>query len=319
MILIFLPKSPELQEVKALWHLKALLSFVAHSLFPSTVWGDSCITRLLGRCPDWVTKTWLSWPWCFGNLHHWCVFAFIVIELLRDLLLFFFSKHRLLREQLACTPGDLTSVFAVWEPTAAWLYSLRMQSSCFMENHGDPDCGIVTIFPVSFVWEVIGFSCFSLQRGSAFVSILSCTEIVVEAMYRVLVGGCRVALVRSGGVCPCWAQPLPAHPTRLATRHSWALQPQQQPLRKSPHEKGQNAAQSVRSEGRVGKAALQTPGSEEEMFQVSKQRFALQEITLEQTPTLQPVGRTTLWQVDIPEGAMVPGEPMVEQVDPEVL
>lgn len=71
-----------------------------------------------------------------------------------------------------------------------------------MGNHGDPACGIVPIFPVSFVWEVIGFSCFSLQTGSAFVPILSGTEIVVEAMYRVLVGGCRVALVRSGGVCP---------------------------------------------------------------------------------------------------------------------
>lgn len=55
------------------------------------------------------------------------------------------------------------------------------------------------------------------------------------------------------------------------------------------------------------------------MFQVSEQRFSLQEITLEQTSTLQPMERTALWKVDIPEGAMVLGEPMLEQSDPEVL
>lgn len=59
--------------------------------------------------------------------------------------------------------------------------------------------------------------------------------------------------------------------------------------------------QSVRSEGRAWKTALQTPKLEEEkMFQVSKQRFSLQEVTLEQASTLQPMERTTLWQVDMP-------------------
>lgn len=48
------------------------------------------------------------------------------------------------------------------------------------------------------------------------------------------------------------------------------------------HVRKAKRAQSVRSEGRVWKTALQTPKSEgEKMFQVSKQRFSLQEITLE--------------------------------------
>lgn len=169
-----------------------------------------------------------------------------------------------------------------------------------MENHSDPDCGIVTIFPVSFVWEVTGFSWYSMLIGSAFVPILSCTETVVEAMFRVLVGGCRVALVRSGGDCPKLSTASSAHSTGLTTRHGCTLQPQWQCLRKTPCEKGQNAAWLVRRAGRVWNTALQTPKSEEEMVQVSKQRSSLQEITLEQASTLQPMERTTLWQADIP-------------------
>lgn len=53
------------------------------------------------------------------------------------------------------------------------------------------------------------------------------------------------------------------------------------------------------------------------MFQVSEQRFSLQEITLEQASTLQEriiIGRWTR-----PEGTVAHGELMLEQVEPEVL
>lgn len=53
------------------------------------------------------------------------------------------------------------------------------------------------------------------------------------------------------------------------------------------------------------------------MFQVSEQRFSLQEITLEQASTLQE--RITIGRWACPEGTVVHGEPMLEQVDPEVL
>lgn len=62
--------------------------------------------------------------------------------------------------------------------------------------------GIVTILSVSFAWEVIGISYFSMQTVSSLVPILSCTEIVVEAMGRVLVGGCTVVWGVEG-TAPC--------------------------------------------------------------------------------------------------------------------
>lgn len=75
-------------------------------------------------------------------------------------------------------------------------------------------------------------------------------------MYRVLVGGCRVALVRSGGDCPMLSRASSAHSTGQGTA---------EPCSHNVSASGKicvtkgKRLQSVRSVGRVWKTVLQTP------------------------------------------------------------
>lgn len=180
------------------------IGFICCSLFPSTVWGHSCITKFLVRCSDWVTKAQLSWPWCFGNLHHWCVFAFIVIELFRDLLMVF-SKHRereLLREQFSCVPGeDLASMFTVWK---------QQLLDCIHSEYRPPvswETMVTLTVALSqfFQWVLYGkwvvSPVFPCRQGL----LLSSSSAALTLWLKPCTGYwgcCRVALVRRGGDCP---------------------------------------------------------------------------------------------------------------------
>lgn len=149
-----------------------------------------------------------------------------------------------------------------------------------------------------FLWVLYGKWLFSPVFPCFFVPIVSCTEIVVEAMYRVLVGGCRVALVRSGGDCPTLSRASSAHSTGQGTAEPCSHNGS---ASGKVHVRKGKRLQSVRSEGRVWKTTLQTPvRGGEDIPGVQAEILPAGDHT-EAGILLQAMERTSLWQVDMKE------------------
>lgn len=128
--------------------------------------------------------------------------------------------------------------------------------------------GVDTIFPARFVREVIGLSCLSVQAAPTFVPVLSCSEILDEAIYMVQMSRCWQRWGLRGGLCGEW-------PGLPHARHSCFQLPPTDPPGAQPSpaattavplenrcKERQNVTQWMR--GRARETSLQTLKSENE-------------------------------------------------------